>query len=130
VIDIVLLALAFMALWPPMFDRPYLEPRLASPEDGSFALYGHDPEIWDFVLPGIYFTLTIGLAGGTIGMRVLRLRVVDRDGRRVGLTRSLARWAASLISQVILFLGFFMIAFRADRRALHDLIAGTWVVHK
>jgi uncharacterized RDD family membrane protein YckC len=130
VIDIVLLALVFMAVWPRLFDRPYLEQRETPLDVGSFAYYAHDPEIWDFVFPGVYFTLTIGLAGGSIGMRVFRLRVVDRDGRRVGLTRSLARWAASLLSQLVLFLGFVMIAFREDKRALHDLIAGTWVVRR
>ena len=62
------------------------------------------------------------------GKRALGLRVLRRDGSRAGLGRRLCRSLAQMLSELILCIGFLMIAFRKDRRGLHDLICGTVVV--
>ncbi len=62
------------------------------------------------------------------GKRALGLRVLRWDGSRAGLGRKLCRSLAEMLSELIFFIGFLMIAFRKDRRGLHDLICGTVVV--
>ena len=62
------------------------------------------------------------------GKRALGLRVLRRDGSRAGLGRKLYRSLAQMLSELIFCIGFLMIAFRKDRRGLHDLICGTVVV--
>jgi uncharacterized RDD family membrane protein YckC len=64
----------------------------------------------------------------TLGKLALGLRVVDRDGRRLTVGRSLGRWAAKLLSAVLLGIGFLMIAVTRRKRGLHDMIAGTLVL--
>lgn len=63
----------------------------------------------------------------TPGKRLLGLRVETVDGARPSVVRALARHVAGLASWLTLNLGHLLVALRADRRALHDLIAGTRV---
>ncbi len=77
---------------------------------------------------GVYVTLAHALAGATLGKRLLRLRVVGPDGERPALARSAARSALAVVSVAALGLGFLLALFTASGRALHDLLARTWVV--
>ena len=68
--------------------------------------------------------------GRTPGKALLRLAVVPAGpggGAGVGLKAALVRFLAWNLSG-LLVIGFLMVLFRRDRRALHDLIAGTRVV--
>lgn len=65
---------------------------------------------------------------GTVGKRVLRLKVTDEAGNRIGFGRSTGRFFAKILSQALLWIGFIMVAFTDRKRGLHDMIAGTLVV--
>jgi len=65
----------------------------------------------------------------TIGKRCFELRVVAADGARVGLGRAAWRGLAYVLSALPLYLGFVMAAFTRDKRALHDVLAGTRVCY-
>jgi len=77
---------------------------------------------------GVYATLAHALAGATLGKRLLRMRVIGPDGERPTLSRSAARSALGLLSAGLLGLGFLLALFTPSGRALHDLLARTWVV--
>lgn len=78
-----------------------------------------------------YFAVCWGLLGATIGKWVFGLRIVDHKGRYpIGLSRAFLRLAAYSVSSVTLGMGHFLIILRHDRRALHDVLAGTWVVRR
>lgn len=64
----------------------------------------------------------------TPGQRLLRLRVVDLAGARIGRGRALLRHVAGALSWLTLNIGHALAVLRPDRRALHDLVAGTRVV--
>lgn len=76
----------------------------------------------------VYATLAHALAGATLGKRLLGLRLVGPDGERPSLARSGARSALALVSLGLLGLGVLLALFTRSGRALHDLIARTWVV--
>jgi uncharacterized RDD family membrane protein YckC len=63
----------------------------------------------------------------TPGKRLLGLRVETTEGARLSIGRALLRHVAGLASWLTLNLGHLLVALRSDRRALHDLIAGTRV---
>ncbi|HMB57298.1 MAG TPA: RDD family protein [Arenimonas sp.] len=63
----------------------------------------------------------------TLGKRLLGIRVVDMQGRRIGLWPALLRCVVAGISWLLLNLGHAMAAWTADKRALHDYAAGTRV---
>lgn len=76
----------------------------------------------------VYTTLLHALTGQTVGKRLLDLTVVTATARPPSLARSAARGLATLLSAAPLFFGFTLAFFTRSRRALHDLLAGTWVV--
>lgn len=66
--------------------------------------------------------------GGSPGMRLLGLRLFDwRQRIPIGYGRAWLRLGAVLVTALTLGLGFLIIPFRKDKRALHDVLAGTLV---
>ena len=82
------------------------------------------------VIQFLYAPILISLWGTTIGKRALNLYVLRADGSRCGFWQALGRTLASILSLLLLGIGYLMIALRADKRALHDLIAGTAVIQR
>lgn len=80
------------------------------------------------VLVGLYFLFTVAWTGRTLGHRLLSLRIVDRHGRAPGLAITSLRTVAQLVGIVAAALGPLWVAIDSERRALHDLVAGTYVV--
>ena len=72
-----------------------------------------------------------GRYGTTPGKHLLGLRVVTIDAKPgqvgIGTTKALIRWLGYMVSGMVLGIGLLLIAFRADKRGLHDLLAGTAV---
>ena len=78
-----------------------------------------------------YFAVGWGLVGTTIGKRLFGLTIVDHRGRSpIGLSRAFLRLAAYSVSSVTLGMGHLLVVLREDKRALHDVLAGTWVVRR
>jgi uncharacterized RDD family membrane protein YckC len=67
-------------------------------------------------------------AGATPGKKLLGLRVVTADGSTPGSTRALARALGWVLSTPLANFGFILALFHPKTRALHDLLAGTYVV--
>jgi uncharacterized RDD family membrane protein YckC/Tfp pilus assembly major pilin PilA len=64
----------------------------------------------------------------TVGKLALGIKVTDLEGRRISIARATGRFFASWLSQLTLGIGFVMAGFTQRRQALHDKIAGTYVV--
>ena len=64
----------------------------------------------------------------TVGKMVLGLRVTDLEGRRISFLRATGRHFAKFISGMILLIGYIMAGFTQRKQALHDMIAGTYVI--
>lgn len=80
------------------------------------------------VFIGLYFMFTISWSGRSLGQRLLSMRVVDRHGRPPSVLVSGLRTVAQLVGIAAAALGPLWVAFDSERRALHDLAAGTYVV--
>jgi uncharacterized RDD family membrane protein YckC len=65
--------------------------------------------------------------GQTIGKMALQIRVVSMDGGPLSFGQSVGRYFGTFLSALILGIGFIMAGVRTDKRALHDLLAGTRV---
>ena len=82
-----------------------------------------------FILAGAYFVLFWSAAGQTLGMRLLRLRVLGESGGGLSIGRAVVRFAGLLLAIVPLFAGFVPVLFTERRRGLPDYLAGTVVVY-
>ena len=75
----------------------------------------------------VFFWSTYG-GGQTLGMRVLKLKVVKTDGTMLDLVGAFIRYVGFVISAIALGIGFIWAAFDANKQGWHDKIAGTYVV--
>lgn len=96
---------------------------------GSFMLIGLQ-QLINIAIPAVYNTFFIGRFGATPGKMACRLKVVTADGGKVSYLRALGRNFAEWISAIIFAIGYIMAAFDSEKRALHDRICSTRVVHK
>ena len=80
---------------------------------------------WEF----FYFGYSWAVSGRTLGMAVLGVRVVRADGAVAEPRRGVVRALVFPLSFLLFGLGFLGILVQRERRALHDLIAGTAVVY-
>jgi uncharacterized RDD family membrane protein YckC len=80
------------------------------------------------ILSIAYFVVSWMLTGQTPGMRLMAIRVLGRDGKRIGFGRSLRRLVGMVLAALPLFAGYLLILVDDRRRGLQDRIAGTVVV--
>lgn len=97
---------------------------------GEGALAGAIQTVGGLVLGAVYYTVLTAKTGQTWGKKVFDLKVVRADGSPVTGLDAFLRWCAYLASYLTLCVGFLMAGWTADKRALHDYIAGTRVIRK
>lgn len=81
-----------------------------------------------FLVMLAYFAGMWAWKGTTVGGVVLKLKVVRLDGAPISFPVALVRGLGAAFSTVVLFLGFFWIAWDVEKQSWHDKIAGTAVV--
>ena len=116
-IDVVCVMAAEMAFG--FFLWAVAEERLAAAASRAFR----------FLASPCYFVFLHWARGQTLGKMAFHVRVVSGDGGPLSFGQAVLRHLGSWLSAVILGIGYLVAAFRADKRALHDLIAGTRVEH-
>lgn len=77
----------------------------------------------------LYFGYSWAANGKTFGMALLGIRVVSSEGEVAGPRRAIVRTLVLPLSFLLFGLGFAGILFGRERRALHDVVAGTAVVY-
>lgn len=95
------------------------------------------PEI---AAPIIFLLLLLGLGyfvgmessekQATIGKMAMNIKVVDDQGQRLSTGRAAGRFFGKILSGIILYIGFIMVAFHPQKKGLHDVMANTLVVYK
>ncbi len=75
--------------------------------------------------------MTSSPRGATLGKQALGLRIVRADGAQLSFGRATARhFLKVMITPLVPFaIGYLMAAFTARKRALHDFLADTLVIH-
>ena len=116
-IDVVCVMAAEMAFG--FFMWALTEDRLATAASRAFR----------FLASPCYFVFLHWARGQTLGKMAFHIRVVSREGGALSFGQAALRHLGSWLSAAILGIGYLVAAFRADKRALHDLIAGTRVEH-
>ena len=79
----------------------------------------------------LYFALmeTSSLQG-TLGKKLLGIKVVDEQGQGIGFFRATLRHFSAILSSIILSIGYLMSAFTKRKQTLHDMVASCLVVNK
>ena len=132
IVDGIIILAIFMVLSPITIDESFSDIR-DSFESGA----SQRAVVLDSILSIAYETLLVGAVATTIGKRAFGLIVIRADGRRVTYRRAFVRAAVKTVSlglipgwltAGLIIANIIMVASRPDKRAIHDLIAGTAVV--
>ena len=87
--------------------------------------------IWS-VVQAVYFIVFHAIWGATPGKRLLHIHVEMANGEKLSWAFSIFRFVASIVTQATLIfygLGYLIVLIDPQKRALHDFIAQTRVVH-
>lgn len=66
---------------------------------------------------------------GTPGKRIVKIKVCNLGGQRIGFGRANARYFSKILSGLMLAIGYMMAGWTKKKQAMHDLIAGTLVIY-
>lgn len=68
--------------------------------------------------------------GSTPGKKILKIKVVDATTHLdISTKQAITRSFGYIVSLFVFMVGFIMVAFRKDKRGLHDLLANTIVIY-
>jgi uncharacterized RDD family membrane protein YckC len=79
-------------------------------------------------MTGLYQLYFGGITGQTLGMRAMGIRLISYRGKAPGPARGLVRLVALAVSLLPGGLGWLWALFDREHRALHDHLAGTYVI--
>jgi uncharacterized RDD family membrane protein YckC len=77
-----------------------------------------------------YDIFFLGKYGATPGKMACKLKVVTGEGEKIGYGRATGRFFSEILSGMICYIGYIMVAFDDQKRALHDHICNTRVIYK
>lgn len=121
---LITIALTFVAL-----TTIYLGGQLGGEiNDQVIALAGYTSAAIVLFSGVIYFTIFVGSCGQTPGKMLFRLKVVRVDGQEITYGKAFLRSLYWILSLLLFGLGFLMIAWTRQKRAIHDMLAGTSVI--
>lgn len=66
----------------------------------------------------------------TLGKMALGIKVTNLNGERISFARASGRFFGKIVSSLLLFIGFIMIAITKKKQGLHDKMAGTLIVNQ
>ncbi len=135
VIDWLILGTVWLGVW--FLWQATLAPAHFDPNSGVQTMLAYQGQqelfllIALYMLRRLYFQGSWTILGASPGMRVLNLQIVDKEGHPVGFRRAFLRYLVlyGLLSLPNLIVSPFMVAFSERKAGLHDLIAGTYVIH-
>lgn len=85
---------------------------------------------WVLIAFPYFAILESSKARGSLGKQALGIVVADQRGRPIRFGQASLRFFMTAFSWLTLNLGHAMAAWRRDKRALHDLLAGTTVLNR
>ena len=93
----------------------------------SRAIHGATGSLLGFVIDAAYFTILIGASRGqTLGQMALGIRVIDfNTGGPIGYGRAFIRWIVSIISTIVIFLGYLWMLWDPQKQTWHDKAAAS-----
>lgn len=94
----------------------------------------NDSFFWEVVMEVLLASVVTvfwrNFRGATPGKKMMGIHIVDaKTLQPITTTQAIVRFLGYIVSTIPLCFGFIMIAFRKDKRGLHDLLAGTCVIY-
>ncbi len=89
---------------------------------------GSNGNVLSFLLGLAYSVWMLSTYSQTVGMMVLKIKITKESGGRVTYQDAILRYFASILSTMVLLLGYFWMIWDAKKQTWHDKLAKTIVV--
>ena len=123
-VDGVILGLPFLVVYFLV-----LIPQIRNGRPGQFTFAPLMLQFGFIIIKMAYEIFFLGKYGATPGKMLCKLRVVTAEDGRIDYGRATGRCFSEIISGMICYIGYIMVAFDSQKRALHDYICSTRVVY-
>jgi len=120
------------------FDFSQYQQNIKMAMSGNVNALNHLPKTdrtWEII--NLIVTITVTMVfwrrfkGATPGKKFVHIKIVDaKTLENIDNKQAITRSLGYIVSTLALLIGFIMVAFRKDKRGLHDLLAGTVVIHE
>ena len=129
-IDSAILGIIGLLIGLPIAMTASLTPsRIENPSLGLMTGLGGVISLLQFAVQIGYEVFFVSTRGGTPGKLVLGLKIIQADGSPVPAGLAVGRFFGLILSGIILMIGYIMAAFDGQKRALHDRLCETRVIH-
>jgi uncharacterized RDD family membrane protein YckC len=135
IIDILILGVILVPvyyLWHAQLSQVHLDPSAAAQNNpfSAFQQFAQPGELalGYIVLLLFYFVGSWTILSGSPGQLVMSLRVVDPAARGIGFGRALMRFVFKSLFSFLSPVSALLVAVGKDKRALHDIFSGTYVI--
>lgn len=130
VIDSILL---YVVQWPVNFAMG-ISMTGQAPKDpaamGAYFMHLGLAMMINMVITASIVTFFLGRFGATPGKMAMKLKVVRPGGEPISYLQGLGRHFSEVVSGLVCYIGYIVVAFDDERRALHDRMAGTRVIKR
>ena len=103
-------------------------------DEDATAPYSHVqpwPDLLVIAMWWLYEALMVSSSHqATLGKKAVGIVVTDMEGSRISFPRATGRYFASILSGMLLLIGFLIQPFTEKRQTLHDMMAGCLVLRK
>ena len=86
--------------------------------------------LFSFLFTLAYSAWFVGRFGATPGKMACKLEVITADGGKVSYARACGRYFGEILSGLVCYIGYIMVGFDQEKRALHDHVCSTRVVYR
>jgi uncharacterized RDD family membrane protein YckC len=124
-VDGLILGVPFMVVFVMV-----LIPQIRSGKPDTFIFLPYILQFCFIFIRMAYEIFFLGKYGATLGKMACKIMVVTADGGRIGYGRATGRFFAEMLSGMVCYIGYIIVAFDGQKRALHDHICNTRVVFK
>lgn len=119
------------------FDFAQYKQNIEMAMSGNIHALDSQPKLsfrWELLFEVSVFLVTLLFwkrwRGATPGKKFVHIKIVDaKTLKDISNKQAITRSFGYIASTLLFLIGFFMVAFRSDKRALHDLLASTVVVY-
>lgn len=89
----------------------------------------NDRNVLSSLIGAVYFTYFHGSSGQSLGQKLVSIKVVDEaNGGPIDYVRAFIRWLVSIVSGIVILLGYLWMLWDPKKQTWHDKAARTLVV--
>ncbi|WP_040727972.1 RDD family protein [Thiomicrorhabdus sp. Kp2] len=100
-------------------------------DEASVLMFQAQAKLLTFLMAWLYYAVMESSAKqATLGKLALGIKVTSLQGESISFLRASVRFFSKILSALLFFIGFIMIAFTEKKQGLHDMIAGAIVIKR